>query len=141
MRSFVIDDQPLFLTAQSLGNIEKVASFKLSRDPAKWEQEIMGFLHEENPFLQDFQDIRLNINKTDQDTGMGTGQIMINNKLAIPLIIDNFKLQPLDLFWFEDKLHPLTKPAIMSALQGTAIGKPIEQDQGGMFNQIARTAR
>lgn len=139
MRSFVIDDQPLFLTAQSLGNIEKVASFKLSRDPAKWEQEIMGFLHEENPFLQDFQDIRLNINKTDQDTGMGTGQIMINNKLAIPLIVDSFKLQPLDLFWFEDKLHPLTKPAIMSALQGTTIGKPIEQDQGGMFNQSMYT--
>jgi hypothetical protein len=55
---------------------------------------------------------------------------VINEKVAVPVIIENSKLYPLDLFWSEDNLHPMTKPALMGALQSTAIGKAVEPGQG-----------
>ncbi|GAF68834.1 unnamed protein product, partial [marine sediment metagenome] len=130
MRSFVLDNQPLFLTKFALGEMEKVAVFKMNRDPAKWEQEIMGFLHEEHPYLQTFQDIRLHLNRTDPDTGTGVGQLVLNNKVAIPLIIEDFRLQPLDLFWYDGKLNAMTKPSILGALQETGVGKAVEKGIG-----------
>lgn len=120
---------PLFLTRSTLGDVEKTAMHKLNRDPAKWDQEIMSFLHEQNPYLQDF-DIRIHMNKTDPEAGMGVGQIVINDKIAIPIIIENSRLFPLDLFWHEDGLHPMTKPALLGAVQTTTIGKAIEPGQG-----------
>lgn len=125
-----IVDQPLFITKDVLlKGIEKTAMYKLSRDPSKWDQEIMTFLHEQNPYLQDY-DIRIHMNKVDPEAGVGVGQIVVNEKVAIPVIIENSKLYPLDLFWHDDKLHPTTKPSLMGALQSTSIGKAVEPGQG-----------
>jgi len=124
-----IAGSPLFLTAASLGEVEKVANVKLGRDPAKWESEIMMYLHEQNPFLQE-HDIRIHMNRTDPEAGAGVGQIVIDDKAAIPLIIENFKLSPLDLFWHEGKLRPMTKATFLSSLQKTELGTASEPGQG-----------
>jgi len=122
--------QPLFLTKEDvLPVMEKVAMYKLSPDPSKWDQEIMTFLHEQNPYLQDY-DIRIHMNKTNPDSGSGVGQIVIEEKIAVPIIIESNKLYPLDLFWSEDKLQPMTKPSLMSALQRTNVGKAVEPGHG-----------
>lgn len=125
-----IVDQPLFLKKDILlRGIEKIAMYKLSRDPSKWDQEIMTFLHEQNPYIQDY-DIKIHMNKVDPEAGAGVGQIVVNEKIAIPVIIENSKLYPLDLFWHKDRLHPMTKPSLMGALQSTSIGKAVEPGQG-----------
>lgn len=119
----------LFLTEASLGEMEKVANTKLSRDPNKWEQEILDALHEQNPFLQDYN-LRFHLNKSDPEAGMGVGQIIIDEKIAVPIIIDDLKLQPLDLFWYEGKLQPLAKETLEKALQATGLGTPVEPGHG-----------
>ena len=122
-------ENALFLTEEALGEVEKVAITKVSRDPNKWEKEILDALHEQNPFLQDY-DIRFHLNKSDPEAGMGVGQIVIDEKIAVPIIIDDLKLQPLDLFWHEGKLQPLSKDTLEKAVQATALGKPIEPGTG-----------
>ena len=120
---------PLFLTRAVLGDMEKEAMFKMSRDSEKWEEDIMGLLHEQYPFLQEYQ-TRIHMNKTDPDTGAGVGQIVLDDKIGIPVIIDAFKMHPLDLFYHEGKLRPMTKPTLLGALQETGVGTPVQPGQG-----------
>jgi hypothetical protein len=122
-------DNSLFLTEASLGAVEKVAITKMSRDPEKWEREILDALHEQNPFLQDYN-IRFHLNKSDPEAGMGVGQVVIDEKIAVPIIIDDLKLQPLDLFWYEGKLQPLSKDSLEKAISATSLGKPVSPGQG-----------
>jgi hypothetical protein len=122
-------ENALFLTEASLGAVEKVAITKLTRDPEKWEREILDALHEQNPFLQDYP-LRFHLNKSDPEAGMGVGQVVIDEKIAVPIIVDDLKLQPLDLFWHEGKLNPLSKETLEKAISATAIGKPIAPGQG-----------
>jgi hypothetical protein len=119
----------LFLTKDVIAGLEKVAITKLTRDPEKWEREILDALHEQNPFLQDFP-IRFHLNKSDSESGMGVGQIVVSEKIAIPIIVDDLKLQPLDLFWHEGKLNPLSKETLEKAIAATSLGKPVAPGQG-----------
>ena len=119
----------LFLTKEAMGEVEKVALTKMTRDPEKWEREILDALHEQNPFLQDYP-IRFHLNKSDPEAGMGVGQIVVAEKIAIPIIIDDLRLQPLDLFWHEGKLNPLSKETLEKAIAATSIGKPVAPGQG-----------
>lgn len=126
----IVDGKPLFITKDSISSgLEKTAMYRLSHDPSQWEREILSFLHEQQPYLQDY-DVRVHMNRTDPDSGAGVGQLVIEDKIAVPVIIDNFKLFPLDIFWHEDKLKPMTKPSIMSALQSISLGKSVEPGKG-----------
>jgi hypothetical protein len=53
----------------------------------------------------------------------------------IPIIIDKFKMAPLDVFQFEGKLYPLTRTSLESTLQDTKLGKPTTPGQGEMTDQ------
>jgi hypothetical protein len=129
MDRYEVSGDPLFLTRAVLGDLEKEATFKMSRDVEKWEEDIMGLLHEQYPFLQEYQ-TRIHMNKTDPDTGMGVGQIVLDEKIGIPVIIDSFKMHPLDLFYHGGKLRPMTKPTLLGALQETGIGTPVAPGMG-----------
>lgn len=129
MKSLELDGKPLFLTQDALGPMEKIATYRVSRDTEKWEQEIMGILHEQHPYLNNYP-TRIHMNKTDEESGAGVGQIVLDEKISIPLIIENFKLYPLDLFWYEGQLNPMTKQSLLGVLQETGLGKPVEPGQG-----------
>lgn len=130
MRSEVAGS-PLFLTKTALGPVEKIASMKIDRDPSKWESSLMTLLHEQYPFLQDYN-VRIHLNRSDPDTGTAIGQIIVNDKIAIPIVIESFKVQPFDLFWADGKLRPMTKATLMAHLQDTGVGKTSEPGQGEM---------
>lgn len=130
MRSEVAG-KPLFLTQESLGPVEKIAITKVDRDPSKWESNLMTLLHEQYPFLQDY-DVRIHLNRSDPEVGTALGQIVVNDKIAIPVVIDSLKVQPFDLFWADGKLRPMTKATLMSHLQDTGVGKSVEPGQGEM---------
>jgi len=121
--------ESLFVRSPDYAESEKTAAITLSRDGADWERQISDALHSEHPFIQE-HDIAMHLTRTDAETGVGVGSIRIDNKVLVPIIIDKFKLAPLDLFWFEDALHPLTRDALESALQDATIGNPVTPGQG-----------
>jgi len=119
----------LFVTAPAYDGLEKVAAITLSRDGADWERQISDALHREHPFIQE-HNISFHMTRVDAQTGAGVGSIRIDNKVLLPIIIDRFKLAPLDVYWFEDKLQPLTRDALESALQDATLGQPVAPGQG-----------
>ncbi len=119
----------LFITERVLGTFTKEANVKLSKNPDEWMQEVVKFLHQSYPWLADAK-VQVNFNRVDADNGAGVGQIQLDEKVSIPLVVDNFKLAPLDVFWVNGKLHPLTKSSLQEIVQGTTLGKPVEPGEG-----------
>lgn len=119
----------LFLSKAPYGGIEKIATTTLGHDGDSWDQEISQSLHKEHPYLQE-HDIQIQLTNTDPNTGAGIGAIHLDNKIVIPIIIDKFRLAPLDLFWHENNLFPLTRGSLEAVLQDTDIGQPILPGQG-----------
>lgn len=119
----------LFLNKEKYAGQVKTAAITLSRDGDDWEEQINQALHQEHPHIQD-HNIQVNLSKSDPEHGAGIGTIKIDDKVVVPIIVENFKLAPLDLFWHENKLHPLTRPSLERVLQETAIGKPVSPGQG-----------
>jgi len=119
----------LFITERVLGTFEKEANVKLSKNPDEWMQEVVKFLHQSYPWLADAK-VQVNFNRVDAENGAGVGQIQLDEKVSIPLVVDNFRLSPLDVFWVNGKLHPLTKSSLQEIIQGTTLGEPVEPGEG-----------
>jgi hypothetical protein len=119
----------LFITEKVLGDFQKEANVKLSKNPDEWMQEVVKFLHQSYPWLADAK-LQVNFNRVDAENGVGVGQIQLDDKVSIPLIVDNFRLSPLDVFWVNGKLHPLTKSSLQEIVQGTDLGKAVEPGEG-----------
>lgn len=113
------------------GGLTKEAAVTLSRDGDDWEEEISQSLHREHPYIAE-HNIQINLTNVDPETGAGVGSIQIDDKVLVPIIIEKFKLAPLDLFWFQDKLHPLTRTSLEGTLQETNMGTPVVPGQGEM---------
>ena len=120
--------EPLFLTPTD--SFEKEANIKLERDTKQWPENITAFLHQAYPWITDAK-IQVNFNRVDDEEGAGVGQVQLDDKASIPIVIENFKLQPLDVFWAAGKLQPLTKQALLSVLEGTELGRPIAPRKSG----------
>lgn len=121
--------EPLFVTPPTYRGLTKQAAITLSRDGDDWERQISDALHREHPFIHE-HDIAFHLTRTDPQTGVGVGSIRIDSKVLVPLVIDRFKLAPLDLFWHQGELRPLTRDSLESALQDVTLGKPVTPGQG-----------
>jgi hypothetical protein len=118
---------PLFLTREV--SLEKEASHKLSLNVSEWEQDIMRILHQQHPYMTKYA-LQIKIRKSDEEGGVGIGVVHVDDTVTVPIMIDNFKMYPLDLFFKEGELEPLTKTSIESALQGHNMGTPIKPNNG-----------
>jgi len=107
----------------------KIADLRLPYDTNKWDDEIVDALHEQHPYLPQGQ-LKLSMNVRDTKNGYGVGNISIDNKIQLPVIIDNFHLKPFDLFMKNGELHALTKETILGALQHTEFGSTVSPGQG-----------
>lgn len=132
--------QKLFIEKEEYRGTEKIAVVTLSRDGDDWEEQISQSLHQEHPFIAE-HNIQVNLVKTDPESGVGTGSIQIDDKVLVPIIIEKFKLAPLDLFWHEDKLHPLTRNSLESVLQDTTMGTPVTPGEGGEVTDSSMYSR
>lgn len=124
----------LFVKQAAYKGLEKIATITLSRDSNSWQQDISQALHREHPFIQE-HNIAIYMTKVDGEMGAGIGSITIDDKVIVPIIIDKFKMAPLDIFQFEGKLYPLTRTTLESTLQNTKLGKPVVPGQGEMTDQ------
>lgn len=120
---------PLFLSKQR--SLEKVAAAKLSKNPDEWETEIMEILHEQHPYITDSK-IGVKLKKTDAESGAAIGQILVDDKAAIPIIIQGFKLLPMDVFYCDGELHALKRDTLESKIQQPELGKAVKPNSGAM---------
>lgn len=128
------DSSPLFVSKPAYQPMEKVAAITLGRDANNWEQEISQALHKEHPFIHE-HNINIFMTKSDPESGTAIGSLQLDNKILIPIIIDKFKLAPLDLFYYQNKLYPLTRTSLETVLQDTSLGTPEAPGQGEITDQ------
>lgn len=107
----------------------KIADLRLPYDAGKWDDEIIDALHEQHPYLPQGQ-VKLSMNVKDTKNGYAVGNITIDDKIQLPIIVDNFHLQPFELFMKNGELHALTKESILGALQHTEFGETVTPGQG-----------
>ena len=118
------------LFIQKERSFEKEASFRLSTDANQWEQDIITKLHEEHPYFPDY-DLDIKIRKKDEQLGAGIGQIVVDDKIRIPVIIKEFKLEPLDLMYYNGELLPITRASIENITHKNTLGKPVKPNARG----------
>jgi hypothetical protein len=120
--------QPLFLVPDVQFDKTAGGETMLSDDPNQWPTEVMQEVYKQCPFVADFEP-QVTMDKVDGERGFGFGHIEVQNKteiqhgadpagvqaagiqkVRVPVIIKDKKLQPLDLMVAgEDKLLPLTE--------------------------------
>ncbi len=117
----------LFLSRER--DLTKVATAKLGQNPKEWESDILGLLHQQHPYLVNSK-LNINIKNSDPESGSGIGAITLDNKITIPIIIKNFRLEPLDVFFNNNQIIPLTRSRIEQTLKTLAIGTPVKPAKG-----------
>lgn len=118
----------LFIKPEGYGH-KKEADVVLSRDGDSWEEEVSQNLHREHPYIQD-KNINITITHKNPEQGAGVGAIKIDDKIMIPVIIDKFRMAPLDIFWKDSKLYPMSRDTVEEAIQDTALGTPVSPGRG-----------
>lgn len=70
------------------------------------------------PYVADFQ-LGIDMDKVDDKTGYGMGYLTARAgeaSVRIPIVIQNFELNPMDVFIKDDEFHPLTEVRLREAL-------------------------
>ena len=101
----------------------KEADHKLPEDPKKWAQAVTNQLYASHPWLEP-RSIKVTFEPKDEDSGSAIGAIVIDKKYTVPLIIKDFRLKDLDVYFAGKKKKPLNKASFNEELQGTKIGTP-----------------
>lgn len=121
--------EPLFIKKPS--SHVKEAAYRLGHDAETWDQDIVAKLHEEHAYLPDYN-VKVALNHKDADAGAATGQITLDNKVRIPVVIQDFKLQPMDLMYHDEQLMPLSKQAVARVMHDGSFGKAIKPQSSGV---------
>tara|TARA_Y100000004_G_scaffold194705_1_gene259927 strand:- start:3077 stop:5278 length:2202 start_codon:yes stop_codon:yes gene_type:complete len=104
----------LFIEPIKFDDMSKEASVYLDKDQTTWVKSIMGRFLEKFPVLQN-QGIKLVWTKQDPNKGYAVGAIKILGG-AVPVIVRDFYLYPMDVIMFGDKALPLTADTLQSIL-------------------------
>jgi len=107
----------------------KVADVRLPYDGTKWQEEIIGALHEQHPYLPNTQ-LQLSMNVRNVKQGYAIGNLNVSDRVRIPVIIDQFLLKPFDMFLKDGQLHPLNKSTLLAALEARNFGTATPPGQG-----------
>ncbi len=120
----------------------KTAGFSLPENNALWNSEILKYLFKTNDWLDvDHYFLRWG-SSFDGDKGVGTGAIILSKgekSFSIPVIIKDFKLQPMDVFFFDGEFRPLTQRTVDEALKNISIADKLTTRKGdaeSMFKNI-----
>ena len=122
---------------------EKTAMIRMSENPDAWPREILTHLAKAHPYLlQGTQPLVELDEHVDAESGSGFGKVIITNQAAepavpermetgrkepvpvanapdelqIPVIIQDFQMRPLDMFYHEGQLHHLSQERVMQVL-------------------------
>jgi hypothetical protein len=91
-----LSEMPLLVKPHS-HHVKRAAQYKkLSNNVVKWGQDILDSLYTAHQELNDIEDIDINWVSKDEKSGNAVGNVTILGKIAIPVIVEDFKLAPLD---------------------------------------------
>jgi hypothetical protein len=91
---------------------EKKADIRLSEDSAQWVKEILTYFQESFPELEKMP-IRISFTQKDETRGYGTGALYIGDaNITVPIIIDEFILNDLDVAIINKIVVPLTSDSV-----------------------------
>lgn len=108
---------------------EKVAGFKLPANPRHWQAEIIRYLKSQHPYLP-LDNNEIDIRQMDVAKGAAVGSVILDRKLAIPVIIQRPRpgadpeLAPMDVFFHEGQYKFLDPEAIKQLTHNPQIGAP-----------------
>lgn len=108
---------------------EKVAGYKLPTNPKLWQSEIIRYLKSQHPYLP-MDKAEIDIRRMDVANGAAVGSVILENEIAIPVIIKRPKpgsdpeLSPMDVFFSKGNYNYLDPEAIRNLTQSPQIGVP-----------------
>lgn len=118
----------------------KTANYKLPQNSRLWNQEILKYLFEQHEWINaDNYFLRWG-SAFDGDKGYATGVIVLsrtNDTISIPVIVKDFELEPLDVFYLDGCFKPLTERTIEQAFTDTDIAEKLV-DKGGDAESLAK---
>lgn len=139
------------LTFEKLG-----MEYRLSEDLNDWPQQILDQLYRQAPFASDYMP-KVTLDQVDADRKYALGRVALLNKLAInprddatpqgvrgsskivvPVIIQDGKLQPMDLLMHSGEVEPLTEGRLRKALFRPTMFEAIKKRPGdiSMIEQL-----
>lgn len=127
------------LTYQPMPLIKVAARYrKLSNNSADWGRQVQDALYNEQKQLNS-RKVQVIWESKDDTTGNAVGRVVVDGKIAIPVIVNNFKMAPLDTFTDRNvKPHRLSPGRLKKALFNPDLFSGIitPQDERGLMPDI-----
>lgn len=108
-------------------------SARLGDRPEEWPVEVIRESYKQLPFLKLYE-TEVELDQVDSSRGYGVGKLLVwpartekvhsarqRQLLAVPIIIRDHKLSPLDVYSHQGKMHPMDQDAVSSILMNPAI--------------------
>ena len=109
------ENAPLIFEAKPLVKIS-TRYRKLSNNSSEWGRQIQDALYNEHKQLNT-KKMQIQWESKDDATGNAVGRVTVDGKIAIPIIVQNFKLAPLDTFTDRNvKPHRISPKRLKQAL-------------------------
>lgn len=126
--------------------VEKTATFEMSKDSTKWTDEILNQFFEQLPTIPRDFGADVVINNVDENTGYAKGSVVVwynDKRINFPIIIKDFKLSPFDVFVKnsdngDPEYYPATDRNIKKCLTSDQIGK-LQNRYDGIVAQDLKT--
>lgn len=131
------ENQPLVYEAR---HIVKRAAMRrrLSNNSAEWGSQIQDALYNEHQQLNS-KKVQIHWESKDDTTGNGVGRIVIEGRIAVPIIVENFRLAPLDTFTdAKSRPHRLNPKRMKKALFDPDLFESVisPQDEQGLMPDV-----
>ena len=118
--------EPLFFRPEIM---DKVAGYKMPTNPKLWQSEIIRYLKSQHPYLP-LDTAEIDIRRLDASKGAAVGSVILDNQVAIPVIIarprpgTDPELAPMDVFFHQGRYRHLDPETVNSAVHTPQIGAP-----------------
>lgn len=122
--------------------ITSTESYKLSSDVNSWPQEIVTKFLEAHPYLENYE-VDISIESVDEDSKSLFGKIIISDEFKetafVPVVVQNGRLKPLDIFIKNKKWYLLSPESLVEAFSsnvGTFGEAPTETEARGTGSSV-----
>lgn len=133
------------LTFEKLG-----MEYRLSEDPNDWPQQILDQLYRQAPYSSDYAP-KVTLDQVDADRKYALGKVELlnrmainprddatpegmrgNSKVVVPIVVQDSKLQPMDLLMHSGEVEPLTEERLRKALFRPTMFEAIKKRPGDL---------
>jgi hypothetical protein len=101
---------------------------KMPEDETQWEQAISDHIASYMPYITQYP-VSIDFEEKDAKRGYAKGRLDISNQVSVPLIMQNFRLMPLDVMAVGDHFEPLSERGLNQILLPRNLAaKPVSKE-------------